>query len=240
MLKFTLVLIAACLPGIASELTFTAEQHVYTDPDSPNLPFENYVVLPGFNPSLGTLEAVDLTSTFILGTSLSQPFDLELGSNQQDAAFSFNYSPSLQVSGPYQYSNGSIVTNSPGLAALPDLSGNVALSGLANLPGPLCCDLPIAPYFALIPVSTEFSDSYAFSDLDPFTSDDFFALVFQGQFGGFPGSPHYWDGDYAYQASITYTYASTPEPSLRFLLSIILLALACAARTSAGAVHECQ
>jgi hypothetical protein len=39
-------------------------------------------VLPGFNPSLGTLEAVDLTSTFILGTSLSQPFDLELGSNQ--------------------------------------------------------------------------------------------------------------------------------------------------------------
>ena len=236
MLKLTLLLMVAGLPCIADVMTFSVSTMQYTDGDVLNFP-PPFVTLPGFNSSLGTLEAVKLSSTF----SLDRRFIIEVGTDTQNANFSVVYTPSLGVYGPVPYTPPTFPSfSAPGGVGV-TLNLNASGVGTASQLSAHCCDQRVGNYVAVIPVTAAAAtNSYDFVDLDPFTSDAEVAFFTTGAFGlGLAsltgptsnlGFIEYWAGEGTYDATITYTFAPTPDPSSVILMSTVLLGLAFVAR----------
>ena len=237
MLKFTLLItIAACVPCVADVITYTTAVTLFTDGDTPSFP-PGFVALPGFNSSLGTLNAVNLFSTFSLDA-----INIEVGTDTQNANFSVVYTPSLGVSGPVPYTPlTSPPLTAPGSVEVANLSLTASGAGTASAGSAHCCDQPFGNYVAIVPVSAAATDSYDFVDLDPFTSDAQVAFLAAGSFGiqnassltgptSGLGTIEYWVGSFTYDATITYTYAPTPEPSSVILMSSMLLFITFLAR----------
>lgn len=223
MRKITLLLAAACLPlfSAPSQISFSSETTAYTDGDTPPSPPLS-VALPGFNTSLGSLDAVDVSITFSLDS-----FFVEMYTNQPSAVFSVDYTPGIALCGPYPYSGGGYPPcGGSGLSL--DASGTGGVTG----PAAHCCDQPFGDYVAVISVSgPAVTEDFQYTNLAPFSSNAQIAYAFPAQIGGCQvvslvsgpsdGGCEYWDGTFSVNATVTYTYA--PEPSSLMLLAIVLL-----------------
>ncbi|HLK63263.1 MAG TPA: hypothetical protein VKU19_07475 [Bryobacteraceae bacterium] len=231
MLRATLLLMVFYLPGIASVLTFSAATSQYTDGDSPVFP-PGFIVLPGFDTSFGTLDAVNLVSTFSL-----DDFIIEVGTDLEGADFSVTYAPTVEYWGPVP----DTPPDNPPLFAPGEFGASFTLTATGvgtSFPGALCCDQTIGTDTAVIQVSgPAVTGSHDFGELDSFTSNPQVAFLTSGFFGvamarltgptSGLGSVEYFAGSYTYTATITYTY-NTPEPSSAIFLGTVLTVLAVA------------
>lgn len=219
-----LVLALLATVAWADSVTYTTSGMIYDDGDVPEGPPAPYVLLPGFHSSLGKLTDVNVTSSFSMG--LTTEFTLLLGSWQQNEMFSFNYSPSIEVSVCGAQSAAAADVGSIDCFTDFSLGSTVSVTGIANEPGPRCCELPLAPWEAFIGVTTAATTSFDISDLKAFTSSPDIAFEnFWRSFNDFPGDPHYWAGDFELDATVTYSYTPTPEPATVLMLGAAMIAL---------------